>query len=75
MTDKETFARPKFVPTADELARAQAAYEETNTRPWSELTTRKKNMLAKDERYHKEFADLSEAIMQTGTRLRGPHPV
>lgn len=71
-TEKDDYLiKSKFVPTADELSRARVAHEEVSTVPWDQLPTRKKNMLAKDERYHKEFADLSDAIMQTGARLRG----
>lgn len=49
---------PKRSPLPEDFDTAQR-----NNPNWDTLTTRKKNMLAKDETYHREYRDLAEEIM------------
>lgn len=49
---------PKRSPRPEDYAEAQR-----NNPNWDNLTTRKKNALAKDEMHHREYHALADAIM------------
>jgi len=57
---------PKKMPECCDFAAAKANHPE-----WDSLTTRKKNALARDEMFHREYHALADAIMQTGSNRRG----
>ena len=60
---KELLAKPKPQPSPEDYVAAQHEYESETGLKFADLPTRKRNMLAKDQYFHRGYHDLCDAIM------------
>lgn len=61
---------PKKLPTEADFAVAEKEHPD-----WASLPTRKKNALAREQMFHREYYELSAAIMDFGASRRNQPPV